>query len=779
MKTNVTKSIPIIGMHCASCKSLIEQALAQCKGVQKAKVNFAAEQLYVKYDPALVRLDDIAKVVAQAGPYSLVSISEGEAVLASPPEVEKLSLEDKAGKQRAVEFRKLQRRVVVTGLLSIPFWIHMLWMLLSRIGLIPHFDEVVSLDPFLFNVLQLVISSVILIIGSPDLVKSAFVALKKRSANMDTLVVIGVFSAWVYSAGITLFTGLLDNVSAMSPVYFEAAVFILFFILLGRLLETKAKGRAREAIMALLKLQPSEATVIQGGNHIRKSVSEILVGDNVFIKPGEKIPVDGEVIEGESAIDESMITGESIPSDKTIGSSVIGGTINKNGVLVIQAKKVGNQTMLSRIIQLVENAQASQAPIEKIADKVSSVFVPVVLGIAVFTFLFWLVFAAPLGVLPSDENPLAFALYTSITVLIIACPCALGLATPTAIMVSSGTAASKGILARDAEALQTLSKVNVIVFDKTGTLTEGKPKVVNTVFVSNDPEEIRKISRILYEIESYSEHPVSKAILEYFGSQFSTVSQGMVHSFKTIGGKGITAMYGNIDTVIGTRNLLEEKKVGNSSVLNRFEQVSNKKGETVFWVAMQGKPVAAVSVADSLRADAKDMVKELRNIGIKTAVLSGDRKAAVETLAKELGIHEVYAEVLPEDKQRIIQELMNKGNIVAMVGDGINDAPALAQASVGIAMGTGTDVAMESGDVVLVKGSLAKVTEAIKLSKQTMRVIVQNLVWAFGYNVLAIPLAGGVLYPLFSILLSPVVASAAMALSSFSVVMNSLRLRRW
>jgi len=767
------QTFPIVGMHCAACKRLIESIVSDLNGVKAVNVNYAAEKMFIEYDKEKISLEELEKAVASAGSYKLVT-SGDETVLASPPEAKEL---------KKKEYEKLKRTVMLIGLGSIFFWIIMGWMLVAK-----QFDSVDSLKeilgdlevetgplnlktPLLF-VIQFLLATPILFIGGRQIFSSAFSALKVRAANMDTLIALGTSTAWIFSTIVTFFPKTFSSVADELDVFFEASIFIIFFIMLGRLLEARAKAQANDAIKKLFELQAKEATVVQDGKEIKISIDEVVIGDIVVVKPGEKIPVDGEIMQGATAIDESMITGESIPVEKTKGDNVVGSTINKTGNFQFKAEKIGKDTVLSQIIQMVEQAQGSSAPIQKLADQISSVFVPIVILIATFAFLFWFLL---------DGSSLQFSIYVATTVLIIACPCALGLATPTAVMVGMGKAALNGILIKNAQSLEIAHKINTIVFDKTGTLTKGEPEVEEFMVMDHLEKagfEKQQLLELAKAIEEKSEHPLSQAIVKFSGKKMT--SKFEVQNFKAIEGRGVEAEIDNMRILLGNERLMKEEKVMKCAELGKTATKLRKTGKTIIYMSVDGKNLAIFAIADTIKNSSKKAIQELHEMDIKTIMLTGDNESAAQSIAKQLGIDKVYSEVLPKDKLEIIKELQ-KGNeqIVAMVGDGINDAPALAQADIGIAMGTGTDVAIESGDIVLVKGTLDKAIESIKLSKSTMVIIKQNLGWAFGYNMLSIPIAAGVLYPFFGVLLSPMIASATMAFSSVSVVLNSLRLKRF
>ena len=586
---------------------------------------------------------------------------------------------------------------------------------------------------------------------------------------MDSLIAVGTFTAWFYSVIITflpLFSGikLKDN-----EVYFEAAVFIIFFILIGRLLELRARGQTREAVKSLLQLQAKDALVIRKGVEIKIPIEQVVLGDIIIVKPGEKIPVDGLIIGGTSTVDESMITGESMPVEKSINQNAIGSTINKSGLLKVKATKIGKDTLLSQIVKMVEEAQSSETKIQKLADKISGIFVPIILILALLAFIFWFFFANSLGI--QVENPLRIALYISTTILIIACPCALGLATPTAIMVATGNAAKKGILVKDAQALELANKLDYIVFDKTGTLTKGKPEVTDMYLPSKNKEYLNYI----YSLEKQSHHPLAEAVVNNLLKL--KVVEETVKNFKDISGKGVQGEIKNKNILIGTAAFMQENGV---EIVEDFKDKLDSylnNAQSVALCSISKKLFCIIAISDSIKKESKDTIKQIKGLGIKPVMLTGDNTKTANAIAKKLDIKDVYAQVLPKDKLNIINKLQTGGKVVAMVGDGINDAPALAQADVGIAMGTGTDVAINTGDIVLVKGDLRKALQTIRLSKDTLSIIKQNLGWAFGYNLIGLPIAAGILYPSFGILLSPILASVAMALSSVSVVSNSLRLK--
>ena len=750
------ETYPIVGMHCASCKALIEKSLSKKEAIKAAKINYGAEKLTLEYDDQKINLEEIASTISSLGTYELITANNNKVVLASPGEKK-----DIVEQKKLTEFNKLKKTLFIVGISSIPFIILMFWMMLA-----PFIDSIkmpeMYFDHKTFNLVQFLIATPILFVGGFSIHKSAFNALKVKAFNMDSLISLGTITAWLYSTYITFFNSLgSDN----SQVYFEAAVFIIFFILLGRYLEAKAKNKTNSAIKALLKLQAKDALVVRDGLEMKIPVAQVIVGDIIIVKPGEKVPTDGKIIEGKSTLDESMVTGESLPVEKGNGDNVVGATVNKTSTFKMQALKVGSETMLSQIVKMVEEAQASEAPIQKLADKVASVFVPTVILISVVTFIIWLIF----GTLP-------LAVYAATTVLIIACPCALGLATPTAIMVGTGNAAKKGVLVKDAKALELANKITHIVFDKTGTLTLGKPQV-QTINYLNETIPQNDVDSAIYSLEKMSHHPLAEAVVNYYLSK--NVDLLKVVNFEDVSGKGIKGTINNEQVYIGTGALLQSLNIEIPNKISEQVTALRKQGQTVSFVTIDDVLVAYIGIADSIKPESKKVIQKLNDLNITSIMLTGDNEVTANAVATELGIKQVIAQVLPQDKASKIKELVEQHseNIIAMVGDGINDAPALATAHIGIAMGTGTDVAIESGDIVLVGGSIERLIDAINASRATIKTIKQNLFWAFSYNTLGIPIAAGILYPFFGILLSPIIASFAMAMSSVSVVSNSLRLK--
>lgn len=777
-------TFPIVGIHCAACKNVIEKMVGKVDGVREVTVNFATEKMTVSYNDS-VTLQDIAAAVSKAGSYRMIFDEGGKGTVTPTSHAfnKTQDLDDPTLiKQR--EYQNLKRKTAIVGFASLPFMVLMFYMIGHALGIVEHMPYLGLLHFKKFNIminfmhlLQFLLTSIILFWGGSQFFTSAWNALKGKTANMDTLVVMGTLTAWIFSTIVTFSPDTFAAVSSVEvDVFFEAAVFIVFFILLGRLLEARAKSQANNAIKQLVEMQAKEATVRRDGQEIQIPIEEVQIGDEVVIRPGEKVPVDGKVIEGSTSIDESMLTGESIPVEKTIGDQVIGASINKSGHIVIVAEKIGGDTVFAQIIQIVEEAQGTQTQIQKLADKISSIFVPIVIMIAIAAFGFWLLAAPGLGLIEMGTQPIQLATYIATTVLIIACPCALGLATPTAIMVGTGKAARAGILVKDAQALEMAHKVDTVVFDKTGTLTIGKPSVHTFVSAQADVL-LPKVAAI----EHKSEHPLSDAIVEYAQTRNVTFNHLHIKDFSIIEGKGVQGVVEEKSYLIGNETLMITNNVDIPEEATHQAHEFAHQGSSLVYVAEDNRYVGFFAISDTLKEDSKVMVQRLHAMDIRVVMLTGDNEKTANHFATKLGIDKVIANVLPTDKAQAIADLKQEfGNesVIAMVGDGINDAPALAQADIGIAMGTGTDIAIETGDIVLVKGTLDKLVETLAISDQTLRVIKQNLFWAFGYNIISIPIAAGLLYPLTGLLLSPIIASAAMAFSSVSVVMNSLRLKK-
>ena len=725
-------TLKIIGMDNQHCLNTIKTALQPLKkiGILDGELNIN-EKAVIKYDPSKISLEEIKKAIKNAGYES----------------TEETSL-DREKQLREEELRTLRKLFIVGLSFSIPVFI------LS-------FPEFFKIDfPFRNFVLLILATPVQFYVGA-RFYRSAWGALKAKSANMDSLIVIGTSAAYLYSVFTTFLPSIFGEAS-----YFDTASVIITFIMLGKWLEAKTKGKTSEAIKKLIGLQAKTAFVVRNGKELEIPIEELKINDIVLIKPGQKIPVDGLVISGDSSVDESMITGESIPVEKVKGMTVIGGTINKTGSFRFKATKIGQDTALAQIIKFVEEAQGSKAPIQRLADKVSSIFVPAVIVIAIITFILWYLF----GPVPA----FIFALSNFIAVLIIACPCALGLATPTAIIVGTGKGAENGILIRGAEALENAHKIDTIIFDKTGTLTKGKPEVTDIIAFNKFKKlDVLKLAAIA---EKNSEHPLGEAIVTEAKKQKIKIPDAS--SFKALSGKGIKAKIGNKEIFLGNRNLLSEYKISFKTYDGKVSSLE-KNGKTVVFIVLNKKIAGIVGIADRLKENASDVVEELHNMNKEVIMITGDNKRTAKAIALQAGIDQVLAEVLPEDKAKEVKKLQEQGSVVGFVGDGINDAPALAQADIGIALGSGTDVAIETGGIVLIKNNLMDVISAIDLSNYTIKKIKQNLFWAFIYNVVGIPIAAGVLYPFTGFLLNPMIAGAAMAFSSVSVVSNSLLMKRY
>ena len=734
---------PVKGMHCAACVGKVERALQGVPGVDRAAVNLATERASVWLDPGRAGLPALRTAVAAAG-YTVP-----EEIAATPETA------DRARVERAQEDRRLRRRLLVGVALSVPV------LLGSMPTVFPWAPELLR-NPW---VLLALTTPVQFWVGAPF--HDAFIReLRHRSASMNTLVSLGTGAAYFFSLAVTLWPHRFMATGAMP--YYEASALLITVLVLGRWLEARARGGASDAIRRLVALQPRTARVLRAGGEVDVPIASVAVGDLLSVRPGERVAVDGIVEEGASSVDESMLTGESLPVEKRPESTVVGGSVNRTGSFSFRATRVGADTVLARIIRLVEEAQGSKAPIQRLADRVAAVFVPIVLGIAALTFVVWW--------LVGPEPAVFHALANAVGVLVIACPCAMGLATPTAIMVATGRGAELGVLIRSAEALEVLHRAEVVVLDKTGTLTVGRPVVTDVVPVSESPGAAGELLALAAAAEQGSEHPLGEAVVAE--AKARGLALPPVSSFQAISGQGVDALAPDGRILLGNRRLMESRGIALGPLAERAEALAAAGKSSVF-VAFGGEALGLIAVADGLKPTAREAVAALAARGVEVVMLTGDSRVVAEAVAREAGITHVLAEVLPEDKAVEIKRLQEGGRVVAMVGDGINDAPALAQADVGIAMGSGTDVAIEAADVTLMRGDLRGVVTAIDLSRRTIRVIRQNLAWAFGYNLVLVPVAAGVLYPVAGILLSPVLAGGAMALSSVSVVLNSLRLRRF
>jgi Cu+-exporting ATPase len=745
-----TSTLKLRGMSCASCASSIEQAIRDVPGVNECNVNFGMEQATVQYDPQKTNIKTIQDAVEEAG-YAAESLQNQEMITG----------EDDAEKAaRKAESRDLLIKVVVGGVISailifgslpmmtglhlpwIPAWLHNSWF-------------------------QLVLTAPVQFWCGYRFYINAWKALKRHAATMDTLIALGTSAAYFYSLFATLFPNFFINQGLQPEVYYETAAVVITLILLGRLFENRAKGQTSEAIRQLIGLQARTARIIQDGREIDVPIEQVQLNDVILVRPGEKIPVDGEVIEGNSTIDEAMVTGESVPVKKQPGDEVIGATLNKTGSFKFRATRVGKDTVLAQIVQLVQQAQGSKAPIQRLADQVTGWFVPAVIAVAIATFIIWF----------DVMGNLTLALITTVGVLIIACPCALGLATPTSVMVGTGKGAENGILIKGAESLELAHKIQTIVLDKTGTLTQGKPTVTDyiTVMGTAHSNEL-KLLRLAASVERNSEHPLAEAVVRYAQSQEVQLTE--TQDFEAIAGSGVQGNVSNRLVQIGTQRWMQELGI-DTHPLQEHKHQWEASGKTVIWIAVDGQIEGVMAIADALKPTSPDAVRALRRLGLEVVMLTGDNRQTAEAIASEVGINRVFAEVRPDQKADKIKELQLEGKVVAMVGDGINDAPALAQADVGIAIGTGTDVAIAASDITLISGDLQGIVTAIQLSHATIQNIRQNLFFAFIYNVAGIPIAAGILFPFFGWLLNPIIAGGAMAFSSVSVVTNALRLRNF
>ncbi|MEK7580899.1 MAG: heavy metal translocating P-type ATPase [Patescibacteria group bacterium] len=737
----IKKTYSVVGMHCASCVGVIEKSLTRTPGVKVANVNLATEKATVMFDPDICTEDQLESAVSNVG-YKIITKDD-----VISPDLEK--------EQKAKELKVLRNKVAVS-------------LFLGALILWGSFPVLSTTAPVLLKNfwIQLLLATPVQFWAGWIFYRATIPALKHRTANMDTLVAIGTTVAFLYSVFVTVFPSIVMNLGIEAMPYFDVATIVIGLILLGRYFEARAKGQTSEAIKKLIGMQAKTARVLVNGKEIDVPIEQVVIGSIIRVRPGEKIPVDGILQDGESSIDESMITGESLPVDKIKGDTVVGATLNKTGTFTYKATKVGSDTMLAQIIKLVQDAQGSKAPIQRIVDLISSYFVPVVIMLAIATFAVWYV----VGPAPS----LAFAMLNMVAVLIIACPCAMGLATPTAIMVGTGKGAEQGILIKDAESLEIAHKVNTIIFDKTGTLTRGKPEVTDIVPIGK--HSVNEILKLAASLEKGSEHSLAEAIVK--SAENKKIKLEKTGKFKAVSGFGVEGIASGKQLFFGNRKLMEREKVDFRSHIAQIEKLETE-GKTVMLLSVDKNLVGLIAVADTVKESAKAGVEALRRKGIEVVMITGDNKRTAEAIAKKLGIDRVLAEVLPDQKEAEVRKIQAEGKVVAMVGDGINDAPALAQANVGIAMGSGTDVAIEAADITLVNRDLRTVASAIELSRKTMRTIKMNLFWAFGYNILLIPVAMGALYPFFHILLNPIFASVAMASSSISVVSNSLLLKRY
>lgn len=745
-------TISIQGMSCASCVNKIQQALIHLPGILSASVNLALESATIQYIPQLVNLPDLAHTIRSVG---------YEPKLPTGPSA--LDVQDRlaqAEREQAVAFRRLRNKVIVSALLTLAIFVLAYPHMLGLPWVMPWSTQAGAF-------LQLILATPVQFWAGWQFYRGAWATARHGTSDMNTLIALGTSAAYLYSLLATFTPGLFAAQGLEAAVYYDTSAAIITLILLGRMLEARAKGQTSQAIKRLMKLQPKTARVIRNGQEKDIPIIDVSVGDFIVVRPGEKIPVDGQVVEGYSTVDESMITGESLPVQKNPGAEVIGGTLNQTGSFKFRAGRVGKETALAQIIKLVQEAQGSKPPIARLADVIAAYFVPAVIAIAFVTFAVWWAFG--------PQPALTYALLNFVAVLIIACPCALGLATPTSIMVGTGKAAEHGILIRSGEALEQAHRITAIILDKTGTLTEGKPKVTD-LHTAEGWISDEELLRYAASAEKGSEHPLGEAIVE--AAQARLIKLLEPQGFEAVPGKGIRAQIDGQIVLLGSEAFLRESGVEMGSLSTTSERLAEE-GKTPMFVALGNRHAGIIAVADTLKEHAREAVNSLHRLRLKVIMLTGDNQRTAQAIAKKLGIDAVRAQVLPQDKTEVVRDLQRQGHIVAMVGDGINDAPALARADIGIAIGTGTDVAMESSDITLIRGDLRAVVTAIELSRATLRNIRQNLFWAFVYNIVLIPLAAGVFYPLLGILLNPIWAAAAMGLSSVSVVSNALRLRRF
>jgi Cu+-exporting ATPase len=742
-----TITLPVEGMTCAACQASVQRALNAAPGVKKAAVNLMLHEATVDYDPAAT------------GPQQLVEAVNATGYASRLPDAAVDRVADDAAKERAhaQEYRALLRKSIVSLVLGLLAMASMARMTGS------HLDDTETYIRYA----QLGVTLFVMVWGGRQIYARAWAALRHHTANMNTLIAVGTGAAFVYSLAATIAPHRLAAAGASPDVYYEAVILIIALVLLGSALEARAKHQTTRALRELAKLQPSTARVRRDGREEDIPIAAVGIGDRVLVRPGERFPVDGRIVSGEGAVDESMLTGESVPVDKQPGDRVIGATINRAGAFEVEATAIGEASVLAQIVRLMREAQGSQAPIQRLADRISAVFVPTVIAIALITSAMWMILPA--------EPSFVRAMTAAVAVLIIACPCAMGLAVPTAVMVASGRGARAGVLIKGGEPLERLARVDTVVLDKTGTLTEGTPRVVEAHTVAPGATATPPLLHAVLSVEALSEHPLARALVEYASAHGAETR--WTSNFAAVAGRGARADVDGTEVLIGTEAFLGASGVA----LDQLAPVAAKwaaDGRTPVFVSLDGTAAGVFAIADTLRPEAAEVVSRLKRHGLRVVMLTGDRRQTAEAIARQAGIEDVIAEVLPDGKVNAIKSLQSQGRVVAMAGDGLNDAPALAQADVGIAMASGTDIAAEAADVTLMRSDLAGVAQAIALAGRTMATMKQNLFWAFIYNVIGIPVAAGVLYPAFGILLNPVIASAAMAFSSVSVVMNSLRLRR-
>jgi Cu+-exporting ATPase len=771
-------TIPVSGMTCAACSSRVQRALEKSRGVAKANVNLMTRNATVDFDPGVTSAESLVETIRDTGYHAELVTGERTAV-------HEQEAQDRA---QEAEFRDLRRKAMFS-LVAAALGMIVSMPIMARLAAIHHGAAQASRDPFMRWSLEVIdpwlssfmpwlyavdhrvllgalLLTTVLVMGwaGRHFYTRAWAAFRHHSADMNTLVAVGTGAAFLFSVVATFFPAFFTERGLAPDVYYEAVLFIVALVLLGNAMEARAKRQTSRALRALAELQPPTARIVTADNEIDVPVEEVRHGDVVLVRPGETVPVDGEIESGASAVDESMLTGESIPVEKTVGDTVIGGTINRTGSFRYRATTLGSDSVLARILKLMREAQGSRAPIQRLADRISAVFVPIVISLAIATFVAWFILGG--------AGALVSATAAAVAVLIIACPCAMGLAVPTAVMVASGKGAGHGILIKGGEAMQRARDITVVVLDKTGTVTEGKPTVSDWLVL--DGYDQARVLALVAAVERSSEHPLAEAIVAYAGDRRVPVLE--LEKFDSHTGRGATGVVDGSVVAVGNARLMEEWAISMDPLVGRADDLAGR-ARTPMYIAIDGELAGMVAVADPIKATSRDAIRRVRQMGLEVVMLTGDNRRTAEAIAGEAGVDRVVAQVLPEGKVDEIRRLQGEGEVVAMVGDGVNDAPALAQADVGIAIGTGTDIAAEAADIVLMRGELTGVTTAISLSRKTMSTMKQNLFWAFVYNVVGIPIAAGALYPFTGLLLSPILASAAMAFSSVSVVTNSLRLR--
>lgn len=750
------KTLKVKGMHCASCSAIITKKVSKLDGVDSVKVNYATEKAELMFDPSKTTVANINSEINKLG-YDFI---DEEDTLDKHQDQDLSTDVDNSKKEKNKELLAIKNKMHFALPIALLVFFLMMWEIGAQLfTFVPNFPIPMNL----YSVISMTLATVSLFWAGQSFLKGVLRFIKYRVANMDTLIGIGTSVAYLYSVFVVLFPEIRKLLNFSEATYFDVTIVVIGFVIFGKYLEMRSKMRTGEAIEKLLNLQAKTARIIKDGVETEIPISEVEIGDIIIVKPGEKIPVDGEIVEGQSSVDESMITGESIPVDKKLGNMVFGATMNIQGSFKFRTNKIGKDTFLSQIIKMVEQAEGSRAPIQSLADKISNIFVPLVLIISIFTLILWVAIGtSSLGF----SQALSFGILSFVGILVIACPCALGLATPTAIIVGVGKGAENGILIKDAESLEKLSKANVVVMDKTGTLTKGKPEVTDLITLDNSFSDM-DILRIAASVENLSEHPLAGAIVKKATEKNIVLSY--VENFQALEGVGVIGEIENLSIYI-------HKPIESDLKNNKITDLQQQ-GKTVIIIEVNKKQIGLIALSDTLKPESIDLIKKLHKLNIRTVMLTGDNNLNATYIAKQLGVDEVISEVLPKEKAGKIKELQKNNKVVVMVGDGINDAPALAQADVGIAMGTGTDVAIESAGITLLGGDIIKIAKAIKLSKMTMRGIKQNLFWAFIFNIIGIPLAAGALYPITGWLLNPIFAGLAMAFSSVSVVGNSLRIK--